>query len=81
MTTSDINTVIDCLVSDDDLRARVLMHGADSLGVFSLEPQEATALAEAVKADGGAEPFTHLRQQARFEPLFAAASASATKIG
>jgi hypothetical protein len=81
MTATAVNTIIDQLVSDDALRHRVMHEGAPALAPFAIEHGEALALAEAVRADLGAEPFENLRRQARFEPLFAAASASATKIG
>jgi hypothetical protein len=76
-----MNAVIDRLVSDETLRAQVLAEGPGHLEAFGLEPGEAIAVADALRADLGTEPYTHLRRQARFEPLFAAASASATKIG
>jgi hypothetical protein len=76
-----MNTVIDRLVSNEELRAQVLAEGAGPLEAMGLEPGEAVAVTDALRADLGTEPFTNLRRQARFEPLFAAASASATKIG
>ena len=81
MAVTDINTVVDQLVLDEDLRSSVLAEGYEALNRFDLERPEALAIVDALRADDGAEPFTHLRRQARFEPLFAAASASATKIG
>ena len=81
MTTSSINTAIDRIVSDVDLRDEVVKGGSSALAPFDLEPAEAAALTDALRADDGAEPFENLRRQARFEPLFAAASASATKVG
>jgi len=81
MPESTINAVINRIVVDDDFRGQVLDQGASALTGFDLEPAEAAAITDAVHADAGVEPFTNLRAQARFEPLFAAASASATKIG
>ena len=81
MSESAANTVIDRIVVDDELRGRVVRDGAAALAGFDLELAEARAIASALRADDGAEPFTHLRRQVSFEPLFAAASASATKIG
>jgi hypothetical protein len=81
MSTQRMNEAIDALMRDDALIARVLRDGSDALTTFALEPDELTQLVEAVRADGGAAPYAHVRQLARFEPLFAAASASVTKIG
>jgi hypothetical protein len=81
MSTQRMNEAIDALMRDHALIARVLRDGGDALSAFGLEPAELSELVDAVRADGGAEPYAHVRQLARFEPLFAAASASVTKIG
>jgi hypothetical protein len=81
MSIRTVNETIDLLVRDAELVRRVVLEGPPRLVTLGLNASEAAEVADAVRADGGREPFANLRRAVRFEPLFAAASASATKIG
>ena len=76
-----VNRVIDRIVRDEGLAHDVLARGQAALQEYDLTPDEANAVAAALQGDVGQEPFAALRALVRFEPLFAAYSATATKKG
>jgi hypothetical protein len=70
-----VNRAIERLLNDESFYHRVVECGGSVLEDDELSPRDVDEIVAAVRSDRS------LHQMARFGPLFAAASASATKVG
>jgi hypothetical protein len=79
-----VNQAIERIMTDDSLFRRVIVGGQSALGDYDLNDREVADIVTAVRQDARADDrsaFAALRAVARFDHLFGAASASATKSG
>jgi len=79
-----VNHAIERILRDGSFLDQILAEGQTALGDYDLADQEAAEILAAVRRDareGKLASFESLRTTARFGPLFAAASASSTKVG
>lgn len=80
-----VNQVIDRIVRDPDFSQDVLQAQEAALAEYELDDEDVQRIIAALEADHNlsddAEPFSNLRQLARIDHLFAAVSASSTKVG
>jgi hypothetical protein len=79
-----VNHAIERIMTDEKLFRQVVSHGSLVLAEYDLTDRESADIVAAVSEDARAEDpsaFAALRMVARFDPLFAAASATSTKSG
>ena len=79
-----VNRTIERLLSDVSFFERVRLEGLEALrdcGLTVDEQAEIVAAANSDAAEGESLGYPTLRDVARFRPLFAALSASTTKVG
>lgn len=78
-----VNRAIEALLTDSALYEDVVASDGAALRHYDLSEEEQEEIVTAVKrgATSGSDTFSALRTVARFGPLFAAASASSTKVG
>lgn len=84
MSDRNVNQAIERIMSDDALFRQVVVSGRSALSGYDLTDREAADIVAAVVQDartGDPSTFAALRTVARFDHLFGAASASATKSG
>jgi hypothetical protein len=79
-----VNHAIERIMTDEKMLCQVLSRGPSALAGYDLTDQESADIVAAVSEDMRADDpsaFAALRMVARFDPLFAAASATSTKSG
>ncbi len=79
-----VNHAIERIMTDEKLFREVVSRGSSALAEYNLTDRESADIVAAVSEDARADDpnaFAALRMVARFEPLFAAASATSTKSG
>jgi len=79
-----VNHAIEQIMADDTLFRQVVASGESALAEYGLTDRESADIVAAVTQDARAEDptaFVALRNVARFDHLFAAASATSTKSG
>jgi hypothetical protein len=79
-----VNQAIERIMTDDTLFRQVVVSGQSALGEYDLTDREVADIVAAVMQDARVDDpstFAALRTVARFDHLFGAASASATKSG
>jgi hypothetical protein len=84
MSDHGVNHAIERIMTNEALFREVLVGGSSRLADYGLTDQESAEVAAAVAQDARADDpsaFEALRSVARFDHLFAAASATSTKSG
>jgi hypothetical protein len=79
-----VNHAIERIMTDETLFRQVAVSGQSALAEYGLTDRESADIVAAVTQDARADDrsaFAALRAVARFDHLFAAASASSTKSG
>ena len=79
-----VNHAIERIMTDEKMFRDVVSHGSSGLAEYDLNDRESADIIAAVSEDARANDpsaFAALRMVARFDPLFAAVSATSTKSG